>query len=185
MRKLLFIINVDWFFISHRLPIAVEAVKQGYEVHIATAVTDSVAVLEECGMTVHPINLHRSRTGLVVVVEFFELLFLIRKIVPDILHLITIKPVLLGGIAARLARVQAVVSAVSGLGFVFVKRGRVARLHRYLISLLYRLALGGSNQKVIFQIVDDQAQLSKLTGLSVERSVLIHGSGVDISLYRN
>jgi len=186
-KKLLFIVNVDWFFISHRLPIAVEAVKHGYEVHIATTVTDGdgVTVLEECGMTVHPLNLHRSRTGVVAVIaEFLEVLSLIRKVAPDILHLITIKPVLLGGIAARLARVPAVVSAISGLGFVFVKRGGVAQLRRYLISLLYRLALGGGNQKVIFQNMDDQAQLSKLADLSVERSVIIHGSGVDLSLYR-
>jgi len=184
MKRLLFVVNVDWFFISHRLPIAVEAVKQGYDVHIATTITDSVAVLEECGITVHPLKLHRTRTGVVAVrAEFLELLSLIRKVAPDILHLITTKPVLLGGIAARWARVPAVVSAISGLGFVFVRRGGIARLRRYLISLLYRLALGGGNQKVILQNIDDQAQLSKLADLSGERSVLIHGSGVDLSLY--
>jgi len=183
--KLLFIVNVDWFFITHRLPIAIEAVKQGYEVHIATTVTGRVTVLEECGMTVHPLRLHRSQTGfMAVLAEFLEILSLIRKVAPDILHLITIKPVLLGGIAAQLARVPAVVSAISGLGFVFVKSGGIARLRRYLISLLYRLALGGGNQKVIFQNIDDQAQLSKLADLSDERSVLICGSGVDLSLYR-
>ena len=184
MRRLLFIVNVDWFFISHRLPIAIEAVKQGYEVHIATTVTDSVAVLEECGITVHPLKLHRSQTGFVAVLaEFLGILSLIRKVAPDILHLITIKPVLLGGIAARLVRVPAVVFAISGLGFVFVNRGGIVRLRRYLISFLYRLALGGKNQKVILQNIDDQAQLSKLADLSGERSVLIHGSGVDLSLY--
>ena len=186
MPRLLFIVNVDWFFISHRLPIAVEAVKQGYEVHIATTVSDGATVLEGCGMTVHPLNLHRSRVGVVrVLVEFFEILLLVSKVAPDILHLITIKPVLLGGIAARLARVPAVVTAISGLGFVFVNRGRVAQIRRYLISLLYRLALGRQNQKIIFQNVDDQAQLSKLASLSAGRSVLIHGSGVDLSLYLN
>jgi len=35
--KLLFVVNVDWFFISHRLPIAVEALSIGYEVHLAMA----------------------------------------------------------------------------------------------------------------------------------------------------
>jgi len=30
-KKLLFIVNVDWFFISHRLPIALKALEAGYE----------------------------------------------------------------------------------------------------------------------------------------------------------
>ncbi len=34
--KLLFVVNVDWFFMSHRLPIALEAMRRGYEVHLAT-----------------------------------------------------------------------------------------------------------------------------------------------------
>jgi glycosyltransferase involved in cell wall biosynthesis len=183
MKRLLFIVNVDWFFVSHRLPIAVEAVKQGYEVHIATTVTDKLCLLESRGLTVHPLNLHRSRSGGAVLLEFLEILSLIRKVTPDILHLVTIKPVLLGGIAARFASVPTVVFAISGLGFVFVKSGAIAWLRRKVISFLYRLALGNPNQKVIFQNVDDQSQLSKLVVLPTERSVLIHGSGVDLSLY--
>jgi len=184
MQRLLFIVNVDWFFLSHRLPIAVEAVNQGYEVHIATTVTDKHSLLESTGMTVHPLNLHRSMSGIVpVIAEFMEILSLLRKVMPDIIHLITIKPVLLGGIAARMASVPAVVSAISGLGFVFVKSGVFAGVRRKVISFLYHLALGHPNQKVIFQNVDDQYQLSKLAVFSKERTILIHGSGVDLSLY--
>ena len=40
--KLLFVTNVDWFFISHRLPVAVAALKAGYEVHIATLLTGPI-----------------------------------------------------------------------------------------------------------------------------------------------
>ena len=75
MKKLLFIVNVDKFFISHRLPIAVEAIKQGYEVHIATKVTDQLNFLEMNGMIVHSLNLHRS--GIISIVpEFLEIFFL-------------------------------------------------------------------------------------------------------------
>lgn len=182
--KLLFIVNVDWFFISHRLPIAVEAVKMGYEVHIATTVIDGNGILENSGMTVHSLNLHRSRSGIVAVIaEFWEILSLLRRLSPDLVHLVTIKPVLLGGIASRLASVPAVISAVSGLGFVFVNSGVVASVRRMVISLFYRLALGHSNQKVIFQNSDDRVELSKLARLSDEKAVLIHGSGVDLSLF--
>ena len=59
-KKLLFVVNVDWFFLSHRLPIAVEAIKQGYEVHIATAITNKLDLLESNGLVVQSLNLHRS-----------------------------------------------------------------------------------------------------------------------------
>lgn len=182
MRRLLFIVNVDWFFVSHRLPIALEAVKQGYEVHIATTVTDQLGLLEASGIIVHSLKLHRSGYS-VVIAEFLKIFRVIRKVKPDIVHLVTIKPVLLGGIAARLARVPSVVSAVSGLGYIFVGRGIVAWIRRKAISLLYRLAFGHFNQKVIFQNVDDQSHISRIAALPEEKRELIHGSGVDLSLY--
>ena len=41
-KRLLIVINVDWFFLSHRLPIAIAAVEKGYEVHIATSLTKPI-----------------------------------------------------------------------------------------------------------------------------------------------
>ena len=184
-RKLLFIVNVDWFFISHRLPIALEAIHKGYEVHIATTITDRLDFLLDKGLIVHPINLHRSQSGIIAITsEFLEIFSLIRKISPDIVHLVTIKPLLLGGLATRLLSTPSVVSAISGLGFVFMNNGFTALLRRKVVSIIYRLALGHSNQRVIFQNIDDKKQLSKLTRLSLDNSTIIQGSGVNLSLYK-
>ena len=80
-KRLLFIVNTDWFFLSHRLPIAIEAINQGYEVHIATTITNELDSLKKNGLIVHPINLHRSRTGLLsVLLEFKEILGIIRLV---------------------------------------------------------------------------------------------------------
>ena len=184
-RKLLFIVNVDWFFISHRLPIALEAIRKGYEVHIATTITDRLDFLLDKGLIVHPINLHRSQSGIFAITsEFLEIFSLVRKISPDIVHLVTIKPVLLGGLATRLLSTPSVVSAISGLGFVFMNNGFTTLLRRKVVSVIYRLALGHSNQRVIFQNIDDKKQLSKLTRLSLDNSTVIQGSGVNLSLYK-
>ena len=51
MKKFLFIVNVDWFFVSHRLSIAIEAISQGHEVHIATTITDKLDLLEQSGLS--------------------------------------------------------------------------------------------------------------------------------------
>jgi glycosyltransferase involved in cell wall biosynthesis len=184
MGKLLFIVNIDKFFVSHRLPIALEAIKRGYEVHIATTITKELHFLEQNGLIVHPLNLHRSRSGISIFFELWEIFSIFIKVKPDIVHLVTIKPVLLGGLVARILRTPAVVSAVSGLGYIYINDGIMAFLKRRVISFLYYFALGHSNQKVIFQNTDDSILLSKLSYMPISKSILIPGSGVDLSLYR-
>ncbi len=183
--KLLFVVNVDWFFLSHRLPIALEALRQGYEVHIATALTDKLTVLQDHGFVVHPLSLDRSDMGLWANwISFRQIYCVFKDVKPDIVHLVTIKPVLLGGLAARLSRVPAVVSAISGLGFVFVSKGVKAKIRRWLVSILYRLALGHYNLKVIFQNPDDLSCLVRLACLAEKKVTIIRGSGADLTQYR-
>ncbi|MFA6121773.1 MAG: glycosyltransferase family 4 protein [Sideroxydans sp.] len=180
-KKLMFVVNVDWFFMSHRLPIALEAKRQGYEVHIATGITDQKEAMEKCGLIVHSISIDRSSPNLIGLMRtFFQLLNLFLKVRPDLVHLVTIKPVLLGGIAARMARIPAVVAAISGLGYVFLDRGWVSRRRQQVVSALYRIALGHSNLKVIFQNEDDRIALMRLTDLQKGQVEMIRGSGVDL-----
>ena len=183
MKKLLFIVNVDKFFISHRLPIAVEAIKQGYEVHVATKITDQLNFLEMNGMIVHPLNLHRS--GIISIAsEFLEILFLLYRIAPEVVHLVTIKPVIFGGIATRLLGSSSVVSAISGLGFVFIDNGFIGKIRKKIVLYLYRIALNHKNQKIIFQNIDDKNVLVSLAKVSHEKTILIPGSGVNLFKYK-
>ena len=183
-RTLLFVVNVDWFFLSHRLPIALEAMRQGYQVHIATGLTDRLDELQRNGLVVHPLALDRSSAGFGNAWRTMLQLWQIFKAVrPDVVHLVTIKPVLLGGLVARLAGVPAVVAAVSGLGFVFMARGAKAAVRRWLVGAFYRLALGHGNLKVIFQNADDQCSLAKVAHLSGAKVAVIRGSGVDLARY--
>lgn len=184
MPRLLFIVNVDWFFLSHRLPLAIAAIKAGYEVHLAAAITVHRQEIEGFGITVHPLNIDRSSASPVEAAKLLRDLFsLMRQVSPSVVHLVTIKPVLLGGLAARLTRVPRVVAAISGLGYVFTASGGVARLRRLLVSSLYRLALSRKNVRVIFQNGDDQALLQHHTGISDSQVVRIRGSGVDLSAW--
>ena len=182
--KLLIVVNIDWFFLSHRLPIALGALSAGYEVHIATTLTKGPERLEAYGFIVHPLTVDRSSAGLMGLAKLTsDLARLIRFIRPDVLHLVTIKPVLLGGLAARLAPVKRIVFAVSGLGHVFVAKGVLGRLRRRLVGALYRFVLGAPNSTVIFQNPDDLKWIESVARLSLERTVLIPGSGVDLNQY--
>lgn len=183
-KRLLFVVNVDWFFLSHRLPIAIEALRHGYEVHIATAITDGREALERAGIAVHPIKIDRSGTGPLAAMQLlWALVRLFRSVSPDIVHLVTIKPVLLGGIAARFARVPSVVAAVSGLGFIFLSPGFLASVRRWLVGRFYRTALSHSCMKVIFQNPQDAEMISQVARLADDKMVLIPGSGVDLRLF--
>ncbi len=180
----MFVVNVDWFFMSHRLPIALEAQHQGFEVHIASGITNQREAMERYGLTVHPISIDRSGANIFSTLRtFLQIAAVFRKVRPDLVHLVTIKPVLLGGIAARLAGIRGVVAAVPGLGYVFLDRGWMSRMRRKLVAGLYRLALGHRNLKVIFQNPDDRNSLMRLTGLPASKVELIRGSGVDLQMF--
>ena len=181
MKKILFVVNVDWFFISHRLPLAIEALKRGYEVHIACGITDKQKYLENLGLKVYPLNISRSGTGIKGEIKAFsEISKVLKQVKADIVHFVTIKPVLYGGIASRFLNIGKKVFSISGLGFIFIKQGLKASLVRFFIKTMYRFALSGKNSYVIVQNPDDKALVSSISNVSI---TLIRGSGVDLSQY--
>lgn len=183
-KRILFILNVDWFFISHRLPIALELIKSGYEVHVAASITDRRTELENLGLIVHHLVMRRGSMNIFDLAHTsLQMYSVIRRVNPEILHLITIKPCLFGGIAARIARVPRVVIAISGLGSVFISQGTKALIRRALAKTLYRLALKQQKLKVIFQNQNDREILQSLVGLADSKIEIIQGSGVDLDQF--
>ena len=182
--RLLFVVNNPAFFLSHRLPLALAAQRAGYEVHVATMAGDSVPRILAHGLAHHAIPMTRSgKQPLQELRTVWALYRLFRGLRPVLVHLVTIKPVLYGGIAARLARVPAMVSAISGLGFVFVARGPRAALVRRVVAALYRLALGHRNSRIVFQNGNDLELLRGLGAVRDGQAVMIRGSGVDLAAY--
>ncbi|OHY79835.1 glycosyltransferase family 4 protein [Marinobacter sp. AC-23] len=183
-RVILFVVNAPEFFLSHRLPIAVAAQAAGYEVHVASAPGDSVETIRAKGFTHHLIGFARSgQNPWVELRTLVSLVRLFQRVRPDLVHLITIKPVLYGGIAARLVSVPGVVSAVSGLGTVFLAQSTVAKLRRWFIAKLYTAAFKQRRLAVIFQNPDDRDTLILLGALQVGGTRMIRGSGVSLDDY--
>lgn len=184
-RCLLFVVNNPAFFMSHRVPVALAAQKAGYDVHVATMDGPAVAEIQALGMTHHAIPMTRSgKHPLQELGTLLALVRLFRRLRPDVVHLVTIKPVLYGGIAARLARVPGMVAAISGLGFVFLSNSLKMRLVRAVVARLYRIALGHPNSRVIFQNANDRDLLKSLGAVREEQVVIIRGAGVDLDAFR-
>lgn len=183
--KLLFLLNEADYFLSHRLPVALAAQQAGYAVHVAAPVNLlAQEKIEACGFTFHPVLI--SRKGLAPWREAYSLYSiyrLYRKLCPDFVHLLTIKPVLYGSIAARLAGVPAVVAAITGMGYVQTAQGWQACCLRAIVRCLYRAAFGHGNLRVIFQNPDDRSVLLGMKLIQPEQAVLIRGSGVDMAVF--
>ena len=120
MKKLFMVVNVDWFFLSHRKDIALAAQKAGWDVTIVTADTGKLGEIESLG--IRAINLPMSRSGMNLLQELRTLRFLCRlykKEKPDVVHHVGMKTILWGTLAARFVHVHGVVNAISGLGGFF------------------------------------------------------------------
>lgn len=183
-RRLLYVFNDAAFFLSHRLPIASAASAAGYEVHVATPASEAAGELGAHGFQYHPIGLTRRgshpRHELAAI---GGLVTLYRRLRPGLVEHATIKPVLYGGLAARLVGSPAV-SWMTGLGFVFISTGLRAAVVRGGIGAAYRLALGRSATRVIFENPDDRDLFVSHGMVARERTRLIRGAGVDMHAFR-
>lgn len=181
MKKILFVVNVDWFFVSHRLPIAIQAINAGYEVHVATRITSKLDLLEKLGLVVHHIPMTRN-LKILDLFNFWELFWIVRGVRPDIVHTVSNKPLLCGSLAARLNNVPGLVSAVSGLGMVFSSKKVKHRILKYISRPIFYYALNHKNQIVIFQNDWDFQTLIDYVGIRRQKCRKILGSGVDLGL---
>ncbi len=183
--KLLFNANVAWFFISHRLQIARAARDAGYEVHVSADLDspEEAKLLEREGLRFHRVRLRRGGLNFVRDLRYFmELSRIIDAVNPDLIHNITVKPVVYGTVAARRRGISRVVNAVSGLGYAFAG-GESRRLLSGVVKMAYRAALLRPEVKVIFQNDDDIRTFVDARIIETSQAVLIKGSGVDLNAF--
>jgi glycosyltransferase involved in cell wall biosynthesis len=184
--KLLFLVTEDWYFCSHRLPVARAARDAGFAVVVATRVREHGEQIRDEGFALRPIRWRRRGDGpLGAARAIAAITSLYRAERPDILHHVALKPVLFGGLARRLAfawseGAPVAVDAVMGLGSGFTATTAAARLRRPPLSLALRLAAGGGRDRVVVQNPEARAALGEL-GIAAARMVVFRGSGVDIS----
>ena len=180
-----YFVTEDWYFCSHRLPLAVAAKEAGYTVYVVTRVSSHGAEIEAAGLNLIPITLsRRSKNPIIEAMFIWRLIRIYKEIRPDIVHHIAMKPVIYGSIAAWAARVPAVVNAMAGLGFLFSSERLIARLLRPVIRGLFRQLLNNDRTTVILQNPDDVKVLCDSGTVIRDHVRLIRGSGVDTDVYR-
>lgn len=180
--RLLFVVSEDWYFTSHRLPMARAARAAGFKVHVATRVKNHAAAIEAEGFTLHPIPFARGRLSPVGSLTTIRALRRIYNLVePTIVHHVSLQTSVLGLITAFGWPVPTI-SALTGLGYLFTSSSPNARLAKSATRPFLRLLLNRRRNTNLVQNGDDRAALIEL-GVDPSRIALIRGSGVDIDRF--
>ena len=140
--------------------------------------------MERLGLIVHPIALQRQSLGLLSnLLTCSRLYSALKKVNPDLVHLVSIKPVLIGGLLLNFFSRRPIIFAISGLGHVFTSERLITKAVKYVIIGLYKLALNKQEQFLIFQNKDDKAFLTNLISNKEMQTILIPGSGVNLKTF--
>ncbi len=181
--RLLYVVTEDWYFLSHRLPMARSARAAGFEVHVATRVQHGAAAIEREGFILHPVAFSRGRLSLWAAFNTVrELRRIYRAVEPAICHHVSLQASVLGSLSA-LGRPVACVNALTGLGYTFSSGAAKAKLLRPMISALMKALFDRRRCVVLVQNPADRDEMTAI-GIPADRVALIPGSGVDINALR-
>lgn len=183
--KIIYLVAEDWYFCSHRLPIARAARDAGLEVVVVTRVNNHADCIMQEGFRLIPLQMRRgSKNPIRELAAVLEIINIYRRERPDLVHHVALKPVLYGTLAARFTGVSAIVNALAGLGHVFAPSQSRGRILKSLVRLAFRVLLNAKNGVVLLQNPDDQQMLIASKTITPKRTALIRGSGVDTLRFR-
>jgi len=175
---LAYLVTEDWYFLSHRLPMARAALAAGHDVHVVTNVDQGGAAIAAEGFQLHPVPWRRgSFNPFAFLSSIFAVRRIYRRLDPDLVHHVALQPTIVGSLAATGLRCMRL-NAIAGLGFVFTSATLKARLLRPFLRALLRGVLGHPRAAVLVQNSDDQAAVQSL-GINRQHIFVIAGSGVE------
>lgn len=183
-QKILIVINSGRYFLTNRKEVPQALLAAGYDVHIALPLDEYADEIRSLGFTLHHIDV--SRRGMNLWSDgklFFQLCRLYQTLQPDLVHHITIKPVLWGAIAARFVRVPACLNILPGLGYLFLPGSRLKSLLRTVVCWFFETGLSNPHSLTVFQSVVNQDLFIKRRIIKPERARLISSSGVDLQTH--
>src|SRR4030065_2037325 len=183
--RILFPVSVDSLFFARRLAIGRAARDGGAKVWVAAASTGQEGQIIREGFRFVSIPFRRSGKNIFHETRtILEIAKVLRDFRPDLVHNVTIKPVLYASWLSRFIGRPTVVNAISGLGYIFIASGARERLMRGIVRMAYKAALFGDRIRIIFPNPDAIPSFVAAGMVEKDRPGLIRGSGVDVELYR-
>lgn len=192
--KIVFVINNLSFLISHREEILLEVLRSGYQVTLITGRPENVETEALAYEKIKNLKLiHKktlfsgsSKNLFLEFIGFLQVSFFILTSRPEIVHCISPKAVLYGGIAALMSRTKCVVVSISGMGLAYTSPEK-KKLFDTLLLAIYeqalKLVLSNRRLKMIVQNRDDEEFFINRNFIQKEKVILVPGSGVRIQNY--
>ena len=158
----------------------------GFDVTVATRVGDGAEQIEKEGFKLRRLGWQRGISSPGEIARSVAAVArLLRAEKPDVVHNVALKPILIAGLARRLAPVRHVVNAVTGLGSTLIAREEESqpRLSSRIVAFALPRVL---NMKGGVTVIQNDADADALVGLGANRArmVCIRGSGVDLVQHR-
>lgn len=185
MKKICYFINSDWYFELHWVERALAAKAAGYEIHVVSHfIGDDIRKkLTEKGFLCHNSFVsEQSINPLSFLGSWVQVWRLLKKIEPDVLHCITIKPCLMGGVFARIYNKPIILGFV-GLGRVFMDNGFLMSAIRFFTLRAYNYIFKNKRCLLAFEHESDRERLLALSHAKKQQTVVIDGAGINPNIY--
>lgn len=182
--KILFIVAEDWYFHSHRLALAIYAIKKGHDVTLLSNYNDHREKIEN--ENIRTIDWRSSRNYIGFMEELRSINTLnkvINSCEPNIIHAVAIKPVLMTSLLTKFNRSCSSVFAISGLGYVFTSRKISAVILKVIFKILFKTFLNGPQNRIIVQNRNDYKTLNSGQLIKKGNLRLVKGAGVDVGKF--
>ena len=187
-KRILFFISEDWYFWSHRRNIAAAARRDGYDVWLATRVGKLEAAIRNQGIHLVGLRWFRRRTQnfFIEFLALLELVAIYRRLRPQIVHHVALKPTLLGLAAARLnsEAPEKIINALGGLGVLFSKSSLQFDFRQRVLLRCLRWLTVPAQTSWIIQNTNDQEIIVGARIAPRDKTFIIPGSGADPDIFR-
>jgi len=182
--KILFIVSEDWYFVSHRLDVAIKAIECGYSVALLSHFSDSRDKINKLGIETLDWSLNRSSKNLFKEWSaVHDILSALDYYKPDLIHSVAMKPVLYSALATRINFNKPRIFALAGLGFIYSSERRIAKILRTMVKVAFKFLFIGNQIRVILQNPDDKSLLLSVKVIDENHIRVIRGAGVNVNLY--
>ncbi len=185
-KKLLIVVNELSYFLSHRLNIATEAKKKGYDVHICygeNKIKNNNFKTRKY-FKFFQVSIRRGNINpFIEIKSIYSIYCLLKKINPSVVHLVTLKPCLYGGIASCFLNIKAIIFALPGLGTIYNSKKIKLIIIKNLINLIFKVLFKIHNCFLLLQNNSDKRYFLKKKIIDQNKVKIIKGSGVNLNNY--
>jgi glycosyltransferase involved in cell wall biosynthesis len=185
IKNIVYLVSEDWYFLSHRLVLAKNALDRGYKVHVLCKNTGMLNKIEKHGFKCYELQSYRNNISLAnLIKDILNIRAIIKNIQPSIVHLVALRPILLGLCSLLFLKNIKIISSVTGMGSIFLSRNLKIKFLKYFILLFLYINFKRKNSNVIVQNKDDHIFFLKKLNINKNKIFLIRGSGVNINYFK-